>query len=226
MFGQNDNTPVGVLTKPDRIPVGDENSWLSLIKNEKESLENNWYCVKQPGPHDLKKGITWIEARKLEDEFFSSNQPWNEMDEIYQRYLRTGNLVDKLSSILSDLISKRYVCISVLSIQPSSSRRTYTIASLKFNKSSRTRSSVFVGLFISFPKSPLRIHGMRYLTFCMTLLHICPSTWRGCLMKTGSCNASARLKGNSSQRYGALLLSFGPLRRDWQRLGAGRRQLF
>ena len=44
----------GVLTKPDRIPAGDEHSWLSLIRNEKESLENNWYCVKQLGPNDLK----------------------------------------------------------------------------------------------------------------------------------------------------------------------------
>jgi Dynamin central region len=97
----------GVLTKPDRIPIGDEDSWLSLIRNEKEALENNWYCVKQPGPHDLKQGITWTEARKREDEFFSTKQPWNELDGMYQKYLRTGNLVDRLSSILSDLISKR-----------------------------------------------------------------------------------------------------------------------
>lgn len=98
---------IGVLTKPDRIPAGDEESWLALIRNEKESLENNWYCVKQPGPHDLKKGITWTEARKREDEFFSTHQTWNELDGVYQRYLRTGNLVDRLSLILSDLISKR-----------------------------------------------------------------------------------------------------------------------
>jgi hypothetical protein len=99
----------GVLTKPDRIPAGDEETWLSLIRNERESLENNWYCVKQPGPTDLQGGITWADARKRENEFFSTMQPWNELDEIYQKYLRTGNLVERLSSILSDLISKRYV---------------------------------------------------------------------------------------------------------------------
>lgn len=36
-------------------------------------------------------------------------QPWNELEGIYQKYLRTGNLVERLSLILSDLISKRYV---------------------------------------------------------------------------------------------------------------------
>jgi hypothetical protein len=99
----------GVLTKPDRIPAGDEETWLALIRNERESLENNWYCVKQPGPTDLLGGITWEDARKREKEFFSMKQPWNELDEIYQKYLRTGNLVERLSTILSDLISKRYV---------------------------------------------------------------------------------------------------------------------
>ena len=77
----------GVLTKPDRIPAGDEHSWLSLIRNEKESLENNWYCVRQPSPNDLKQGITWSEARKREDQFFSSTQPWSELDGIYQNIL-------------------------------------------------------------------------------------------------------------------------------------------
>lgn len=98
---------IGVLTKPDRIPVGDEATWVSLIRNEKEHLENNWYCVRQPGPADLKEGITWTEARRREDNFFSTKQPWNELEAIYQKYLRTGNLVERLSSILSDLISKR-----------------------------------------------------------------------------------------------------------------------
>ena len=35
--------------------------------------------------------------------------PWSELDAVYQKYLKTSNLVDRLSSILSDLISKRSV---------------------------------------------------------------------------------------------------------------------
>lgn len=99
----------GVLTKPDRIPTGEESNWISLIRNEKEPLENGWYCVKQPGSNDLKAGISWAEARKRERDFFALTEAWAELDPMYQRYLGTNNLVDRLSTILSDLISKRYV---------------------------------------------------------------------------------------------------------------------
>ncbi|KAK0460501.1 P-loop containing nucleoside triphosphate hydrolase protein [Desarmillaria tabescens] len=98
---------IGVLTKPDRIPPGDETGWLDFIRNEREPLENNWYCVKQPSSSDIKNGITWAEARTKENEFFSMTAPWADLDPMYQRYLRTVNLVERLSNILSDLISKR-----------------------------------------------------------------------------------------------------------------------
>ncbi|KAJ7128249.1 P-loop containing nucleoside triphosphate hydrolase protein [Mycena filopes] len=104
---------IGVLTKPDRIAPGDEESWLPLIRNEQETLENNWYCVKQPSSQDLKRGMTWEEARSREHEFFSMTSPWSELDPMYQKYLRTSNLVDRLSSILSDLISKRLPQIQI-----------------------------------------------------------------------------------------------------------------
>ncbi|KAJ7115622.1 P-loop containing nucleoside triphosphate hydrolase protein [Mycena crocata] len=104
---------IGVLTKPDRIPRGDEESWLPLIRNEQEALENNWYCVKQPSSQDIKHGITWAEARARENDFFSLTPPWCNLDPMYQKYLRTSNLVDRLSSILSDLISKRLPQIQI-----------------------------------------------------------------------------------------------------------------
>ncbi|KAF9020772.1 hypothetical protein BDZ89DRAFT_261853 [Hymenopellis radicata] len=98
---------IGVLTKPDRIPSGEENAWVAFIRGEKEALENNWYCVKQPSSTDIKNGITWSEARQRENDFFSTVDPWAGLDSVYQRYLRTSNLVERLSHILSDLISKR-----------------------------------------------------------------------------------------------------------------------
>ncbi|KAG5651890.1 hypothetical protein H0H81_007047 [Sphagnurus paluster] len=96
-----------VLTKPDRIPTGEEPNWISLIRNEKEPLENGWYCVKQPSSAQINAGITWAGARKSETEFFASTASWSELDSIYHKYLGTGNLVERLSTILSDLISKR-----------------------------------------------------------------------------------------------------------------------
>ncbi|KAG5634396.1 hypothetical protein H0H81_002114 [Sphagnurus paluster] len=98
---------IGVLTKPDRIPTGEEPNWISLIRNEKEALDNGWYCVKQPSSAQINAGMTWAGARKSEDVFFASTPAWSELDSMYQKYLRTGNLVERLSIILSDLISKR-----------------------------------------------------------------------------------------------------------------------
>ncbi|KAJ7617206.1 P-loop containing nucleoside triphosphate hydrolase protein [Roridomyces roridus] len=104
---------IGVLTKPDRIPRGEEENWLPLIRNEQEPLENNWYCVKQPSSQDLKQGITWEGARARENDFFTMTQPWCDIDPMYQKYLRTSNLVERLSKILSDLISKRLPQIQI-----------------------------------------------------------------------------------------------------------------
>ncbi|EKM81299.1 hypothetical protein AGABI1DRAFT_56763 [Agaricus bisporus var. burnettii JB137-S8] len=98
---------IGVLTKPDRIPLGEESNWLKFIKNEREPLENNWYCVKQPSSNDLKNNWTWQEARENEQQFFAGTAPWCELEGMYQKYLRTTNLVERLSGVLSDLIAKR-----------------------------------------------------------------------------------------------------------------------
>lgn len=98
---------IGVLTKPDRIPQGDEQGWLDFIRNEKEHLDNNWYCVKQPSSTDIKRNITWAEARKRESEFFSLTAPWVDLEPMYHQYLGTNHLVERLSATLSDLISKR-----------------------------------------------------------------------------------------------------------------------
>ncbi|KAF7324988.1 hypothetical protein MKEN_00541200 [Mycena kentingensis (nom. inval.)] len=98
---------VGVLTKPDRIQSGDEEVWLPLLRNEQEPLENNWYTVKQPTTKDITDGVTWAQAREREKQFFLTKAPWSSLDSMYHKYLGTANLVERLSTILSDLISKR-----------------------------------------------------------------------------------------------------------------------
>uniref|UniRef100_A0A0W0FU61 P-loop containing nucleoside triphosphate hydrolase protein n=1 Tax=Moniliophthora roreri TaxID=221103 RepID=A0A0W0FU61_MONRR len=106
-FDGSGERTVGVLTKPDRIERGDEQEWLGFIRGETQPLQNNWFCVKQPSTADLLKGITWAEARDKENRFFSMTSPWCDMEAMYQKYLRTSNLVERLSVILSDLIAKR-----------------------------------------------------------------------------------------------------------------------
>ncbi|KAG6883701.1 hypothetical protein C0993_004521 [Termitomyces sp. T159_Od127] len=98
---------VGVLTKPDRIPTGEEQDWISILHNVKEPLENGWFCVKQPSSAEIAAGMTWEKARKTEDDFFASKAVWSDLDEMYKKYLCTRNLVQRLSVLLSDLISRR-----------------------------------------------------------------------------------------------------------------------
>ncbi|PBK61230.1 hypothetical protein ARMSODRAFT_1089911 [Armillaria solidipes] len=98
---------IGVLTKPDRIAGGDEDRWMAFIRNEREPLENNWYCVKQPSSVELGQRITWQQAREKERNWFRTTAPWKDLDTFYKGYLQTANLVARLSSILSDLIAKR-----------------------------------------------------------------------------------------------------------------------
>ncbi|KAH9917091.1 P-loop containing nucleoside triphosphate hydrolase protein [Amylocystis lapponica] len=98
---------IGVLTKPDRIPPGEEDRWLRFIRNEYEALDNGWFSVKQPDSRALASGISWTEARKEEQLYFTATPPWSELDFESQRHLGTSRLTDCLSTVLSSLIAKR-----------------------------------------------------------------------------------------------------------------------
>lgn len=103
------NTIQGVLTKPDRIPNGEEERWIQFIQNVYEPLDNGWYSVKHPDSRALAGGITWEEARIREREYFMTTAPWSELSHEYGQHLGTANLTEQLSNILSALISKRSV---------------------------------------------------------------------------------------------------------------------
>ena len=98
---------IGVLTKPDRIPPGEEERWLNIIRNDEKPLENGWFCVKQPDSRALAEGITWEEARAKERDYFAFTAPWSSLDYSQQQQLGTANLTERLSSLLSGLITRR-----------------------------------------------------------------------------------------------------------------------
>ncbi|KAI6107743.1 P-loop containing nucleoside triphosphate hydrolase protein [Pisolithus croceorrhizus] len=106
-YDPNGKRTVGVLTKPDRIPLGEEESWIRLLRNEVEHLDNNWYCVKQPSSRDISLGTNWVEARKMEKEFFAGERPWSGLDSHLHQFLGTGRLTERLSAILAELIARR-----------------------------------------------------------------------------------------------------------------------
>ncbi|OSC98818.1 hypothetical protein PYCCODRAFT_1417176 [Trametes coccinea BRFM310] len=98
---------IGVLTKPDRIPAGEEDSWLRYIRNQDEPLTHGWFCVKQPDSRAIAAGITWSEARQAERDFFRDVSPWSRLDLEHQNRLGTQKLVERLSDVLSEKVSQR-----------------------------------------------------------------------------------------------------------------------
>ncbi|KAI6095639.1 P-loop containing nucleoside triphosphate hydrolase protein, partial [Pisolithus sp. B1] len=105
-YDPNGKRTVGVLTKLDRIPLGEEESWIRLSPDGVEHLDNNWYCVKQPSSRDISLGINWVEARNMEKEFFAGERPWSGLDPDLHQFLGTGRLTERLSAILAELIAR------------------------------------------------------------------------------------------------------------------------
>ncbi|THU86708.1 hypothetical protein K435DRAFT_868021 [Dendrothele bispora CBS 962.96] len=77
VFDPNGERTVGVLTKPNRISVGDEGLCVRFIRNDVPGciLSNSWYCVKQPNTVQLRDDITWKQAREKEHELSSVTSP-------------------------------------------------------------------------------------------------------------------------------------------------------
>ena len=99
---------IGVLTKPDRIQVGDESMWVDRFKGDPDQ-STVWFCVKRPGPSAIKEGISWDVARQQEKDFFTQKLPWCSFIGTNKQRLGTENLTVHLSDVLSGLISKRFV---------------------------------------------------------------------------------------------------------------------
>jgi Dynamin central region len=101
------NGCAGVLTKPDRIPLGEESIWISKIQSGGKDGGVEYYSVKNPESQDIRNGITYEQAREKEAEFFSTKAPWSNLEWLYKRRLGTDKLTRRLGQVLSDLISKR-----------------------------------------------------------------------------------------------------------------------
>lgn len=98
---------LGVLTKPDRIPAGEEAMWISKIRSGGVDGGIEYFSVKNPDSQDIRNGITYEQARENEVEFFSTREPWSNLDWLCQSRLGTDKLTKRLGQVLSSLISKR-----------------------------------------------------------------------------------------------------------------------
>jgi hypothetical protein len=106
---------LGVLTKPDRIPTGEEGSWIRRIQGYHDEEEGGikYFSVKNPDSQDINSGITYEQARQREVDFFATQDPWASLDWVYKQRLGTEKLTQHLGQALSDLISKRQVFVTL-----------------------------------------------------------------------------------------------------------------
>ncbi|KAJ3159370.1 hypothetical protein HDU86_001688 [Geranomyces michiganensis] len=68
---------LGVLTKPDTIEAGTHDRWLQIMLGHQYALKLGYWMIKNPTKADLDKNITFEDARKMEEAFFSGQLPWS-----------------------------------------------------------------------------------------------------------------------------------------------------
>ncbi|KAF2802226.1 P-loop containing nucleoside triphosphate hydrolase protein [Mytilinidion resinicola] len=100
---------VGVLTKPDRIPLGDPvDMWRKMLCGDQKTfyLPLGYYVTKQPSQADLDGGIDNVRARQIETMFFSTKEPWATKFAEFKDRFGTFNLQKALSDQLAERMVK------------------------------------------------------------------------------------------------------------------------
>ncbi|KAJ3017362.1 hypothetical protein HKX48_003571 [Thoreauomyces humboldtii] len=68
---------LGVLTKPDTIEAGTHDRWLQIMLGHQYALKLGYWMIKNPTKADLDRDISFDDARKMEENFFSGQLPWS-----------------------------------------------------------------------------------------------------------------------------------------------------
>ncbi|TFK69298.1 hypothetical protein BDN72DRAFT_768086 [Pluteus cervinus] len=78
---------IGVLTKPDMLTSGSLDAhdfWVKVLSGAGlYPLERGYFCSKQPDDQQRRSGITPVDARKAEDDFFAKVEPWCKMGDTH-----------------------------------------------------------------------------------------------------------------------------------------------
>jgi hypothetical protein len=93
----------GILTKPDLMDRGSENSVVSLVEGKRHQLRLGWHVLRNPGQSKL--NCSTRERLDLEKEFFSQEHPWNTLDE---GKVGIESLRIRLQEILEDHIRREF----------------------------------------------------------------------------------------------------------------------
>jgi vacuolar protein sorting-associated protein 1 len=98
---------LGILTKPDGLQDGDTGSreaWRKTLAGEdpERKTKHGYYCVRLPTDQERKGGRE--KSQTIEEEFFNSCTPWNDMTD--RSKLGVPNFVQDISALLVELIEK------------------------------------------------------------------------------------------------------------------------
>ncbi|KAF1993847.1 P-loop containing nucleoside triphosphate hydrolase protein [Amniculicola lignicola CBS 123094] len=92
---------VGVLTKPDCLPNGYKSAHLrAILAGSSFNLGHGYFVVKNPTQDELDGGLSHIEARAQEREYFQTKDPWALELALYQDRFGTASLQKYLSDEL------------------------------------------------------------------------------------------------------------------------------
>lgn len=95
---------VGILTKADRIPEGQEATWMKILQNHQKTFQllHGYFAVKNPGQAELEEGLSNKEAREKEEQFFRGRRWQAAKDRCGTKQLRDG-----LCQLLHDLVNQQ-----------------------------------------------------------------------------------------------------------------------
>ena len=94
---------ISVITKPDLVDKGAEESVINLLMNRTKKLKLFYHCVKCRGQKQLKKGTSIADGIKHEKDFFQQTEPWKDVP---QDLVGIENLRDKLAKLLEERITE------------------------------------------------------------------------------------------------------------------------
>ncbi|KAK8177923.1 P-loop containing nucleoside triphosphate hydrolase protein [Phyllosticta citrichinensis] len=96
---------LGILTKPDRLPEGEElDRWRRILDGKLFACGHGFHVVKNPSQAELGREIDHATARLREKAFFEENEPWKTDFAMFQERFGTEKLQERLSTMLAQQI--------------------------------------------------------------------------------------------------------------------------
>ncbi|KAL8280533.1 hypothetical protein RQP46_007181 [Phenoliferia psychrophenolica] len=100
---------IGVLTKADRLPKGEEETWIRILRNQRVGsvLRHGYYSTKLSNAEELLANPSFAAARQAEEQYFSETKPWSTLEVEHKSRLGTKKLTDALSQLLQQYIREK-----------------------------------------------------------------------------------------------------------------------